>query len=169
MGEKEEVVGVLATGLLHYLLTNALISSQRKVTYNDNELDIVIPDTKTLEKDPKKLTFQGECILVDPIPPEGRDSWGDNNFCYSGSHKIRGMSKWVIIGAGAAASAYITSTATAVQVAGAGAAVTGVGTAPGVAAIVLSKAGAIAIDTTIDIGVAAINYWIGRGAKWPNH
>ena len=54
MGEKDEVVGVLATGLLHYLLTNALITSQRKVQYNDNELDIVIPNTKTLEKDPKK-------------------------------------------------------------------------------------------------------------------
>ena len=54
MGEKDEVIGVLATGLLHYLLTNALITSQRKVQYNDNELDIVIPNTKTLEKDPKK-------------------------------------------------------------------------------------------------------------------
>ena len=54
MGEKDEVVGVLATGLLHYLLTNALITSQRKVEYDGNELDIVIPDTKTLEKDPKK-------------------------------------------------------------------------------------------------------------------
>jgi len=54
MGGKDEVIGVLATGLLHYLLTNALITSQRKVQYNDNELDIVIPNTKTLEKDPKK-------------------------------------------------------------------------------------------------------------------
>ena len=54
MGEKNESVGILATGILHYLLTNALITSQRKVEYNGNELDIVIPDTKTLEKDPKK-------------------------------------------------------------------------------------------------------------------
>ena len=54
MGEKSESVGILATGLLHYLLTNALITSQRKVDYNQNELDIVIPDIKTLEKDPKK-------------------------------------------------------------------------------------------------------------------
>lgn len=54
IGEKNEVIGVLATGLLHYLLTSALITSQRKVSYNDTELDIVIPDTKTLEKDPKK-------------------------------------------------------------------------------------------------------------------
>jgi hypothetical protein len=54
MGEKDESVGILATGLLHYLLTNALITSQRKTKYEDEELDIVIPDVKTLEKDPKK-------------------------------------------------------------------------------------------------------------------
>ncbi len=54
MGEKDEVVGVLATGLLHHLLTNALITSQRKIEYDGNQLDIVIPDTKTLEKDSKK-------------------------------------------------------------------------------------------------------------------
>jgi hypothetical protein len=54
IGEKDESVGILATGLLHYLLTNALITSQRKIEYDGNELDIVIPDVKTLEKDPKK-------------------------------------------------------------------------------------------------------------------
>jgi len=54
MGEKDESVGVFATGMLHYLLTNALITSQRKVEYMGEELDIVIPDIKTLEKDSKK-------------------------------------------------------------------------------------------------------------------
>ena len=54
MGEKDESIGVLATGLLHYLLTNALITSQRKINYSGIDLDIVVPDTKTLEKDPKK-------------------------------------------------------------------------------------------------------------------
>ena len=54
LGEKDEVVGVLATGLLHYLLTNALITSQRKIDFQGIELDIVIPDIKTLENDPKK-------------------------------------------------------------------------------------------------------------------
>ena len=53
MGEKEEAIGVLATGILHYLLTNALLNSQRKVEYQGVELDIVIPDTRTLEKDSK--------------------------------------------------------------------------------------------------------------------
>jgi hypothetical protein len=54
MDEKEEAIGILATGLLHYLLTNALLNSQRKVEYQGLELDIVIPDVKTLEKDSKR-------------------------------------------------------------------------------------------------------------------
>jgi len=53
MDSKDVAVGVLATGILHYLLTNALLNSQRKVEYNELELDIVIPNIKTLEKDPK--------------------------------------------------------------------------------------------------------------------
>ncbi|HEY4679730.1 MAG TPA: hypothetical protein VIH04_00510 [Nitrosarchaeum sp.] len=54
MGEKEESLGILATGLLHYLLTNALVSSQRKIEYNGIHIDIIIPNLKTLEIDPKK-------------------------------------------------------------------------------------------------------------------
>ena len=53
MDKKEEAVGVLATGILHYLLTNALLNSQRKIDYQGMELDIVIPDIRTLEKDAK--------------------------------------------------------------------------------------------------------------------
>ena len=53
MGEKDAAVGVLATGILHYLLTNALLNSQRKVECEGIELDIVVPDVKTLEKDSK--------------------------------------------------------------------------------------------------------------------
>ena len=54
LGEKDESIGVLATGLLHFLLTNALLNSQRKIEYEGIEVDIVIPDLKTLEKDPKQ-------------------------------------------------------------------------------------------------------------------
>jgi len=61
MEEKNESVGILATGILHYLLTNALITSQRKAEYLGEELDIVIPDIKTLKKDPKKTLLI--CIL----------------------------------------------------------------------------------------------------------
>jgi len=87
MGEKEEAVGVLATGLLHYLLTNALITSQRKVEYNEEQLDIVIPDTKTLEKDPKKTllvcipkssdkkTIEGKITHLEKIQPNKENIW----------------------------------------------------------------------------------------------
>ncbi len=54
MENKEESLGVLATGILHYMLTNAMLTSQRKVECQGVEIDIVIPDLKTLEKDPKK-------------------------------------------------------------------------------------------------------------------
>ncbi len=54
IGKKDESVGVLATGILHFLLTNALLTSQRKIEYQGTEIDIVIPDLKTLEKDSKK-------------------------------------------------------------------------------------------------------------------
>ena len=53
MNKKDKAVGILATGILHYLLTNALLNSQRKVDYQGMELDIVIPDIRTLEKDAK--------------------------------------------------------------------------------------------------------------------
>lgn len=87
MGNKEESIGVLATGLLHYLLTNALITSQRKIDYNGNELDIVIPDIKTLEKDPKKTllicitkssdpkTINEKIIKLEKIQSEKENIW----------------------------------------------------------------------------------------------
>ena len=54
MGNKDESLAILTTGVLHYMLTNSMISSQRKIEYRGVEIDIVIPDLKTLEKDPKK-------------------------------------------------------------------------------------------------------------------
>ena len=51
---KAASLSVLATGLLHYLLTASLITSQRKIDYNGCAVDIVIPDIKTLKDDPKK-------------------------------------------------------------------------------------------------------------------
>ena len=87
MGEKEEVVADIATGLLHYLLTSSLITSQRKTELRGIELDIVIPDIKTLEKDPKKAlvicimrTTEHEAINakiseLETIQPEKNNIW----------------------------------------------------------------------------------------------
>jgi hypothetical protein len=44
---------VCAEGLTHYVLTNTLIPSQRKIIVNGVEVDIVIPDSKTLINSPK--------------------------------------------------------------------------------------------------------------------
>lgn len=41
------------TSILHYLLTLVMIPSQRKITMNDVEIDIVIPDLRTLKNEPK--------------------------------------------------------------------------------------------------------------------
>ena len=49
-----ESAGVLATAMLHYLLTCALVPSQRKVELGGVDLDIVIPDLKTLRSDAKR-------------------------------------------------------------------------------------------------------------------
>jgi hypothetical protein len=47
-GNKSEILGTFAEGLTHYLLTTALIPSQRKITFNDVYVDISIPDVKIL-------------------------------------------------------------------------------------------------------------------------
>ncbi len=48
-----EDLGVFAEGLMHYLLTISLIPSQRKISKNNVEIDIVIPDVLTLNSSPK--------------------------------------------------------------------------------------------------------------------
>ena len=87
MGGKEESIGVMATGLLHFLLTNALLNSQRKVEYHGIEIDIVIPDLKTLEKDPKqtliiyipktsdKNVIEQKLLELNKIQPEKQNIW----------------------------------------------------------------------------------------------
>jgi hypothetical protein len=84
---KEESIGVLATGILHYILTNALLTSQRKVEYRGVEVDIVIPDLKTLKKDPKKTliicipktldknTIKEKLEQLQKIQPERKNIW----------------------------------------------------------------------------------------------
>lgn len=52
-GILDENHAMFATSLLHYLLTNSLIPSQRKITHNKIELDVIIPDLKTLLTNPK--------------------------------------------------------------------------------------------------------------------
>ena len=85
--QKDNAVGIFATGILHYLLTNALITSQRKLEYNNTEIDIIVPDLKTLEKDPKKTliicipkssnkkTIDQKIAELEKIQPEKDNIW----------------------------------------------------------------------------------------------
>ena len=75
MDKKEESVGILATGILHYLLTNALLNSQRKVEHKGLELDIVIPDIKTLEKDADKKIINEKISQLSKIQPIKENIW----------------------------------------------------------------------------------------------
>jgi len=52
-GSQHENFEAFAESLMHYLLTNALIQSQRKVTHKTIELDIIVPDVRTLVSSPK--------------------------------------------------------------------------------------------------------------------
>lgn len=87
IGEKEIGLGILATGLLHYLLTNALLPSQRKITSDEIEIDIVIPDLKTLQSDPKKSlviyipktldkkTIEQKLVDLQNVQPKKENIW----------------------------------------------------------------------------------------------
>ena len=52
-GEKPVKTISFAEGLVHYLLTVALIPSQRKVTFAEVSIDVVIPDISTLSSMPE--------------------------------------------------------------------------------------------------------------------
>jgi hypothetical protein len=50
----EKPLSILCESFLHFLLTTTSLPSQRKIMLNELEIDLVIPDIKTLKKDPKK-------------------------------------------------------------------------------------------------------------------
>lgn len=50
----EKPISILCEALLHFLLTITSLPSQRKIMLNELEIDLIIPDIKTLNKDPKK-------------------------------------------------------------------------------------------------------------------
>ncbi len=52
-GKKSEKIASFAEGLIHYLLTVALIPSQRKTSLNLVDVDVVIPDISTLSSSPQ--------------------------------------------------------------------------------------------------------------------
>lgn len=86
-GNHVETYETFAESLMHYLLTNALIPSQRKITINQIDIDIVIPDIRTLgleKKDAIILYFpktddltkiQARLQKLDTIQPIKENIW----------------------------------------------------------------------------------------------
>ena len=66
--EKVEIID-LCEALLHFLLTASGYPSQRKITFNNQEIDIVIPDLRTLKSKPKNSViikfYKGHSPLED--------------------------------------------------------------------------------------------------------
>ena len=52
-GDKDENIAKFSTSLLHYLFTISLIPSQRKISYQNIDIDIVIPDLRMLSAKPE--------------------------------------------------------------------------------------------------------------------
>jgi hypothetical protein len=52
---KPDTSGAVAEGLLHYMLTVTMIPSQRKTVFQSVEIDIAIPDTRTLGVSPNDV------------------------------------------------------------------------------------------------------------------
>lgn len=52
MAPREEALETLATGIIHYTLTRAAIPSQRKAEVDGVSLDVVVPGTRELRRDP---------------------------------------------------------------------------------------------------------------------
>ncbi|WP_428324222.1 hypothetical protein [Nitrosopumilus sp.] len=87
MDQKDVALGIFATGILHYLLTNALLNSQRKIEHNGMEVDIVVPDIKTLENDSKmslvicipkssdKQVIEEKIAQLEKIQPTKENIW----------------------------------------------------------------------------------------------
>lgn len=70
----DETLGTLCEALLHFMLTVSQLPSERKVTVSGLELDVVVPSTKNLAKDPSGA------IVVQVIKTEGdlaRIEWAE--------------------------------------------------------------------------------------------
>ena len=52
--DSKKPLSLLCEAFLHFLLTTTSLPSQRKIILNDVAIDLVIPDLKSLYKDPKK-------------------------------------------------------------------------------------------------------------------
>ncbi len=86
-GDKPEIRGSLAEALTHYLLTVAMIPSQRKTALESVDIDVAIPDAKTLLSSPtdaivilfsktdKPELVKGQIDKLKKIQPKSENIW----------------------------------------------------------------------------------------------
>lgn len=86
-GDKTENYEKFAESLMHYLLTNALIPSQRKIAPAETELDVVIPDIRTMRtssrdviilvfpKTDNKKSIENRLEKINIIQPNKENIW----------------------------------------------------------------------------------------------
>lgn len=84
---KSEILGTYAEGLSHYLLTTALIPSQRKIIFKDVYVDVLIPNIKILDTSPQDaliisfpktndiLTIKNKLSEISKIQPIKENIW----------------------------------------------------------------------------------------------
>lgn len=86
-GGSPETRGTLAEALIHYLLTIALIPSQRKTIVQSVDIDVAVPDTKTLSSSPEEVvvilfpktkelkTIKEQVDKLKKIQPKSENVW----------------------------------------------------------------------------------------------
>lgn len=87
VGGNSEVRGSLVEALTHYLLTIALIPSQRKITLQSIDIDVAVPDAKTLSSSPEDAivilfpktsqprAIKGKIDKLKKIQPKSENIW----------------------------------------------------------------------------------------------
>jgi hypothetical protein len=64
----DETLGTLCESLLHFMLTAAILPSERKVTFKGAELDIVVPSLRVLGSSPDK------CLVIQVIKSDAESA-----------------------------------------------------------------------------------------------
>lgn len=84
---KPDTSGAVAEGLLHYMLTVSMIPSQRKTLFQSVEIDVAVPDTRTLGVSPQDVVvilfpktdnpdnIKSHIEKIKKIQPNGKNIW----------------------------------------------------------------------------------------------
>ena len=84
---KPDTSGTVAEGLLHYMLTVSMIPSQRKTLFQSVDIDIAVPDTRTLGVSPEDVVvilfpktdnldqIKSHIEKIKKVQPNGNNIW----------------------------------------------------------------------------------------------